>query len=111
MFAGGHVELRSEPGRGTTVVYEARAEGGPRGALERDVTAVLVGDVVMPGLGGRDLADELRRRRPGLPVVFVSGYAEGYVVESAREDGATAFVEKPFAADDLLAAVRRVLDA
>jgi two-component system cell cycle sensor histidine kinase/response regulator CckA len=71
---------------------------------------VLVTDVVMPGLDGRALADELRRRRPGLPVVFVSGYTEDYVVESAREDGATAFVEKPFAGADLLEAVRRVLD-
>ncbi len=71
---------------------------------------VLVTDVVMPGLDGRGLADELRRRRPGLPVVFVSGYTEDYVVESAREDGATAFVEKPFAGADLLEAVRRVLD-
>jgi FixJ family two-component response regulator len=42
--------------------------------------------------------------------VFVSGYTEDYVVESAREDGATAFVEKPFAGADLLEAVRRVLD-
>jgi two-component system, cell cycle sensor histidine kinase and response regulator CckA len=71
---------------------------------------VLVTDVVMPGLDGRGLADELRRRRPGLPVVFVSGYTEDYVVESAREDGATAFVEKPFAGAELLEAVRRVLD-
>jgi CheY-like chemotaxis protein len=71
---------------------------------------VLVTDVVMPGLDGRGLADELRRRRPGLPVVFVSGYTEDYVVESARDDGATAFVEKPFAGADLLEAVRRVLD-
>jgi PAS domain S-box-containing protein len=71
---------------------------------------VLVTDVVMPGLDGRGLADELRRRRPGLPVVFVSGYTEDYVVESARDDGATAFVEKPFAGAELLEAVRRVLD-
>jgi two-component system cell cycle sensor histidine kinase/response regulator CckA len=78
-------------------------------ALER--VDALVTDVVMPGLDGRALADELRRRRPGLPVVFISGYTEDYVVESAREDGATAFVEKPFAGADLLAAVRRVLDA
>jgi two-component system cell cycle sensor histidine kinase/response regulator CckA len=70
----------------------------------------LITDVVMPGLSGQDLADELRRRRPGLPVVFVSGYADDHVVEDARRDGATAFVEKPFTADELLAALRGVLD-
>jgi two-component system cell cycle sensor histidine kinase/response regulator CckA len=71
----------------------------------------LVTDVVMPGLSGQELADALRRQRPGLPVVFVSGYTEDYVVEGARSEGATAFVEKPFSADELLVAVRAVLDA
>jgi two-component system cell cycle sensor histidine kinase/response regulator CckA len=71
---------------------------------------VLITDIVMPGLSGRELADEMRHRRPGLPVVFVSGYTEDYVVEEAGREGATAFVEKPFAAADLLAAVRSVID-
>jgi FixJ family two-component response regulator len=64
----------------------------------------------MPGRSGQELADELRARRPGLPVVFVSGYTEDHVVEDARRDGATAFVEKPFSAEELLQAVRAVLD-
>jgi two-component system cell cycle sensor histidine kinase/response regulator CckA len=75
-----------------------------------DEVDVLVTDVVMPGISGQELADELRARRPGLPVVFVSGYTEDHVVEDARRDGATAFVEKPFSADELLRAVRTVLE-
>jgi PAS domain S-box-containing protein len=71
---------------------------------------VLITDIIMPGLSGRELADEMRHRRPGLPVVFVSGYTEDYVVEEAGREGATAFVEKPFAAADLLTAVRAVID-
>jgi len=71
---------------------------------------VLVSDVVMPGISGQELADGLRSRRPGLPVVFVSGYTEDHVVEDARRDGATRFVEKPFSADQLLRAVRAVLE-
>jgi two-component system cell cycle sensor histidine kinase/response regulator CckA len=75
-----------------------------------DQVDVLVTDIVMPGLSGQELADGLRQQRPGLPVVFVSGYTEDYVVEEARREGATAFVEKPFSADQLLAAVRAVLE-
>jgi CheY-like chemotaxis protein/nitrogen-specific signal transduction histidine kinase len=71
---------------------------------------VLVTDVVMPGVSGQELADAVRERRPGLPVVFISGYTEDHVVEDARRDGATAFVEKPFSADELLRAVRAVLE-
>jgi two-component system cell cycle sensor histidine kinase/response regulator CckA len=66
--------------------------------------------MVMPGLSGQELADAVRERRPGLPVVFISGYTEDHVVEDARRAGATAFVEKPFSADELLRAVRAVLE-
>jgi CheY-like chemotaxis protein len=95
--------------------YSVRTARDGLEALERhgggsaDVD-VLVTDIVMPGLSGRELADEMRQRRPGLPVVFVSGYTEDYVVEAAIQEGATAFVEKPFSAADLLASVRTVLD-
>jgi CheY-like chemotaxis protein len=88
-----------------TAALAAHGEGGGEGI------DALVTDVVMPGLSGQELADTLRRERPGLPVVFVSGYTEDYVVEGARSEGATAFVEKPFSADELLSAVREVLDA
>jgi two-component system cell cycle sensor histidine kinase/response regulator CckA len=87
---------------------EALAAHGADGVPGIDA---LITDVVMPGLSGQELADALRQRRPGLPVVFVSGYTEDYVVEGARSEGATAFVEKPFSAEELLGAVRTVLDA
>jgi CheY-like chemotaxis protein len=66
--------------------------------------ALLVTDVVMPGLGGRGLADTLRERRPAMPVLFLSGYPEG-----GLESG-SAFLPKPFTPDQLAAAVRQVLD-
>jgi PAS domain S-box-containing protein len=67
--------------------------------------SLLVTDVVMPGLGGRGLADTLRERRPELPVLFLSGYPEG-----GLETGAS-FLQKPFTPDQLAAAVRQLLDA
>jgi PAS domain S-box-containing protein len=86
------------------------ADGGEALRLYDASVDVLVSDVVMPGISGQEVADELRARRPGLPVVFVSGYTEDHVVEDARRAGATAFVEKPFGAQELLAAVRSVLE-
>jgi CheY-like chemotaxis protein len=68
--------------------------------------AALVTDLRMPELGGRELAARLRVERPTLPVVFLSGYAEeGPEVASAPGQ---AFVEKPFAPEALLDALRQV---
>ena len=72
---------------------------------------LLVADVVMPGLSGPQLADELRARGCDLPTIFVSGYgSDGF---SSHGVGAAnvAVVQKPFYAGDLLATVRAVLDS
>jgi PAS domain S-box-containing protein len=80
-------------------------------ALERlDSADVLVTDVVMPGMSGVELAVAARERRPGLPVVFVSGYT-GDTTIAGSDDPATAFLAKPFDGDELLRAVRSTLDA
>ena len=80
-------------------------------ALERlDAADVLVTDVVMPGMSGVELAVTARERRPGLPVVFVSGYT-GDTTIAGSDDPATAFLAKPFDGDELLRAVRSTLDA
>ncbi|WP_051324095.1 ATP-binding protein [Candidatus Solirubrobacter pratensis] len=79
-------------------------------ALERlDGADVLVTDVVMPGMSGVELATAARELRPGLPVVFVSGYTGNETIASPS-DPATAFLAKPFDGDDLLRAVRATLD-
>jgi CheY-like chemotaxis protein len=79
-------------------------------ALERlDAADVLITDVVMPGMSGVELAVAARERRPGLPVVFVSGYT-GDTTLDRSEDPATAFLSKPFDGDELLKAVRATLD-
>jgi PAS domain S-box-containing protein len=79
-------------------------------ALERlDAADALVTDVVMPGMSGVELAVTARERRPGLPVVFVSGYT-GDTPVAGSDDPATAFLAKPFDGDELLRAVRATLD-
>jgi signal transduction histidine kinase len=66
---------------------------------------LLLTDVVMPGRSGKDLAAELREGRPGLPVLFMSGYFDS-VGSPESPDG---FVGKPFTRDELLVSVRGAL--
>jgi len=73
---------------------------------------LLLTDVLLPGrMSGRDVADELRRRHPGLPVIFMSGYARDIVAHDGRLDEGVEFLQKPFSPEELLARVRASLDA
>ena len=70
----------------------------------REPIDLLVADVVMPGLGGRKLAERLRFSRPGLPVVYVSGHSHpGFETEPG-----TCFVPKPFSRVRFLESVHGV---
>jgi PAS domain S-box-containing protein len=71
---------------------------------------LLITDVVMPGLGGRELFHRLACLRPDLKVLFVSGYAERAVAHHGEIEPGTAFLEKPFTPDSLARKVREVLD-
>jgi PAS domain S-box-containing protein len=73
--------------------------------------AMLVTDVIMPGMNGRELADRLRASRPGLKVLYVSGYAESGIVHEGVIEAGTAFLHKPFSQDELARKVREILDA
>jgi PAS domain S-box-containing protein len=95
--------------------YLVLAAGGGREALdllarEGAQLHLLVTDVVMQGLDGRALADELRRRHPELRVLYVSGHAEDAILERGVLEPGVAFLPKPFTASSLLARVRAVLD-
>jgi CheY-like chemotaxis protein len=70
---------------------------------------VLVTDLVMPKMGGRDLAQAMRTRLPDLKVVFISGYGENGVNHNGDLPGGL-FLMKPFTAVQLLEKVRTVLD-
>jgi two-component system, cell cycle sensor histidine kinase and response regulator CckA len=72
---------------------------------------VLVTDVVMPGLNGRELAEHLQRLRPELKVLFVSGQTDGLFLDQNRLPRGTAFLAKPFEPEVLNAAVEGLLTA
>jgi CheY-like chemotaxis protein len=71
---------------------------------------LLLTDVMMPELTGRQLADRLTASRPGLNVLYMSGYAEDAIVHHGRLDPDTAFLQKPFSPETLSHTVRAVLD-
>ncbi len=159
----GHVQIKSEPGRGTSVrLYlprdtsgastkdEYEADGSILGGKERILLVeddpmvksyvgellkslgyqvviaesarealerlaadgafdLVFTDIVMPGgMDGTQLAQEIHRRRPALPVLFTSGYSEKAV--AMQSDGAKHFIAKPYRRRDLAAKLRAVLD-
>jgi hypothetical protein len=70
---------------------------------------LLLTDVIMPQLGGRELAEQLVQLRPGVKVLFMSGYTDDLALTDGVSAGSTALIEKPFTARDLLTRVRQVL--
>jgi CheY-like chemotaxis protein len=73
---------------------------------------LLLTDVVLPrGLQGTDLARELTRRRPGLPVLFMSGYARDSMVTAGLLDEEVRLIAKPFSPEAIARAVRETLDS
>ncbi len=72
---------------------------------------LVVTDMVMPGMHGRELAERLRRARPDLPVLFVSGFPEDWIEQGTGIDPDARFLPKPFSAPALAQAVRDAIDA
>ena len=162
--SGGHVEIASELGRGTTVtIYLPRLHGDFRdqhaeenhvpddetadtilvveddhdvrayvGEILRELNFrvfethdseaaltlldrkdvhvdLLLSDVVLPGMNGRQLADELKRRQPAVKVLFMTGYARDAIVHDGRLDPGVQLIQKPFTKDDLAARVKGML--
>jgi nitrogen-specific signal transduction histidine kinase len=71
---------------------------------------LLVTDVVMPGLGGADLAQRLAPLRPDMKVLFISGYADRAAARHGTIQPGAAYLEKPFSLEALARKVREVLD-
>ena len=70
---------------------------------------LLLTDVIMPHLGGRELAEQLVKLRPEIKVLFMSGYTDDLALTHGVSAGSAALIEKPFTARDLLIRVRQIL--
>ena len=71
---------------------------------------LLLTDVIMPDLNGRDVAQRVREQRPGIRVVYMSAYSPEAIAHDGLLDEGAAFVRKPFESGLLLQTVRRALD-
>ncbi len=72
---------------------------------------LLLTDVVMPGMNGSKLAEQLALQRPHTKLLFISGYTDDAIVRLGVLDAGVAFLQKPFTVNELLRKVRTVLDA
>jgi len=98
-------------GNGYRVLLAGEASEALRISGEHEGTIdLLVTDVVMPGMGGREVANRLGAARPGMKVLFMSGYTEDTISHHGVLEAGLAFIQKPFASDALLRKVREVLD-
>jgi PAS domain S-box-containing protein len=77
-------------------------------AREDALPQLVLTDVIMPGLNGRELAEAIAVRHPGLPVLFMSAYAEDDLTRSLLPEQST-YIQKPFAPDTLVTQVRAAL--
>ena len=80
-------------------------------AATSDTIHLMITDVVMPGISGRELARELIKTRPQTKVLFLSGYSEDAVVHQGVLEPDTAFLQKPFTLQHLARKVREILRA
>ena len=71
--------------------------------------ALVILDIIMPGLGGLDVANELARRRPETQVLYISGRIDSIAVQSIASFRPAALLPKPFTAHEVVERVRQVL--
>lgn len=95
--------------------YSVYAINNPKDAIEkfsgRDPHFdLLITDIIMPGISGASLADQIGKSRPNLRVLFISGYSEDIISEKGVLKEGINFLPKPFSARELLEKVRTILD-
>jgi CheY-like chemotaxis protein len=90
-------------GHGGDALQLARERNG-------DIDLVLT-DIVMPAMSGRELVDALRSTRPQVRVLYMSGYTDDEIVRRGLHDPHMSFIQKPFTAEKLALQVRKILDA
>ncbi len=92
-------------------VIQAQNAGEALVLCERELRHIdlLLTDVVMPNVSGRELATRIERLKPGIKVLFMSGYTENVIAHHGVLDAGTEFIQKPFSPGHLAAKIREIL--
>lgn len=95
--------------------YTVLSAASPAAAVQmgRDCTDrihLLITDVIMPEMNGRDLAEQMRSLFPDIRVLFMSGYTANVIVHQGMLDKGVDFLQKPFSTNDLALKVRQVME-
>ncbi len=93
-----------------TIVASNGVEALDLAAAHEGRIDVLISDVLMPRLGGRELAERLCASRPGLRVIFMSGYTDDVILREGIASSGGSFLQKPFNASQLARQIRTALD-
>jgi two-component system cell cycle sensor histidine kinase/response regulator CckA len=96
--------------QGYTVLVAANAREALRLFEQHRSIDVILTDVVMPGASGPELTRQLLEQRPGLKVIYMSGYAEASIADHGVVNAGVVFLQKPFNAASLARKIREVLD-
>jgi CheY-like chemotaxis protein len=91
-------------------VLQAENGGAALRLLDQHPVALLLTDVVMPGMNGRKLAEEAKLRHSGLRILFMTGYSRNAIVHQGRLDAGVELIQKPLSTEQLAGTVRRILD-
>jgi DNA-binding NtrC family response regulator len=96
---------------GYTALHAEDAAAALRILDQHPEVTLLFTDIVMADMNGRALAEEAQRQRPGLKVLFTTGFTRNAVIHNGVVDASVNFLTKPFTLDALAAKIRRVLEA
>ncbi len=96
--------------QGYTVLSSASPADAIHAARAAGKIDLLVTDVIMPGMNGREMAAVLASERPRMRVLYMSGYTDAAIAQQGILPPGTAFLSKPFTPDLLARKVREVLD-
>ena len=97
---------------GYRVIEAADVDGALKAIEDAPPIDLLFTDVVLPGKeSGRDLANILKQRFPGLPVLFTTGYTRNAIVHNGRLDAKVHLLNKPYTQQELARKLRELLDA
>jgi CheY-like chemotaxis protein len=97
--------------RGYNVLEAADGPAGLNILQSAQPIALLITDVGLPGMNGRQLADAGRERRPGLKIMFITGYAESAMLVSGKLEPGMTVLTKPFAVDSLEDQIRKMIES